>query len=146
MKLTSRLLLGMIVAGGVTGLWLGTRTALAQQSFDKLSAEDRKIFQERFEKELWPLMMRNEKDGCIGCHTGKKTVTDLRLTGAIEKDFPKMLKMGFFIPDDAGSLLGRVTDKDKKRHMPPPPRKSWTPEEIQLLRTFVMDMDKKQKK
>ena len=68
------------------------------------------------------------------------------MRGPAERDFDVMLKEGFFLPDDAGSLLGRVTDRDKKRRMPPGPREAWTEAEIKVLRDFVADLDKKQKK
>lgn len=137
---------GMIVAGMVLtvgGLVLALQAQ--QTSFDKLSADDRQAFQQRFTKEIWPIMQRNGKQGCVGCHSGK-IVTALRLTGDVNKDFPMMLRGGFFIPDDAGSLHGRITDKDPERRMPRSKVQFWTDAEAKLLQTFVMDLDKKQKK
>ena len=60
-------------------------------------------------------MTRNGKDGCVGCHQDKKIVTALRLTGNLDKDFRIVLREGFLLKDDPGSLLGRVTDRDLKR-------------------------------
>lgn len=128
---------------GAAILWHATTLAQAP-SFDKLSEADRRVFQQRFEKEVWPLMMRNGKQGCVGCHSGKQ-VTALRLTGKLETDFPMLVKEGFFLPDDAGSLLGRITDPDKERRMPKD-RAPWTEQDVQVLRAFVADLDKKQQK
>lgn len=137
----------LVLLIGVVGLTFRLMPArAAQPSFDRLSAEDREALQKRFEKEIWPLMQRGDKDGCLGCHSGK-LVSALRLTGKIDKDFPHMIKEGFFIPGDSGSILSRVTDKDAKRRMPPPGKApAWSAAEIALLRSFVGDLDKKQKK
>lgn len=124
----------------------------AGPNFDKLTDADRQAFKERFAKELWPLLTRHKRDGCVGCHAGGKIVSSLRMTGDIDKDFPMLIKQGFFIPNDAGSLLSRMLDKDPKRIMPPPAndpnfkRPHWTEQELAVLRTFVIDLDKKQKK
>ena len=120
----------ILVAGGI--------------NFDKLSDADRKVFSERFEKEIWPLMTRGGKQGCVGCHNGK-IVADLRLSGDAKKDFAKMLKDGFFLHDDAGSLLARITDKDKTRRMPKD-AEPWNAKDTETLRRFTEDMHKKEKK
>jgi hypothetical protein len=114
--------------------------------FDKLSPEDRKAFGERFQKEIWPLLTRNGKEGCVGCHSGGK-VTALRFSGDPAKDFVMLVGDGYMLKGDAGSLLERITDKDPKRRMPPEPdkRTGWTKEEILVLRRFVDDLDKKNK-
>lgn len=114
-------------------------------SFDRLSDAHRQALQQRFEKDVWPLLIRGGKDGCVGCHNGKGGAS-LRLRGDVAKDFAFLVKEGFFIPKDPGSLLGRITDKDKKRHMPPAPRPSWTDAEIQILRDFEADLERKQSK
>ena len=136
---------GIVVAAVVVAIGAGVALWAQQNSFDKLSAPDRQAFQERFTKEIWPLMQRNGKQGCVGCHSGK-IVTALRLTGDVNKDFPMLLREGFFIPDDAGSLHGRITDKDPQRRMPRSKVQFWTDAEAKLLQTFVMDLDEKQKK
>jgi hypothetical protein len=126
----------------------------AQQgpNFDRLGAEDRQAFQNRFEKDLWPLMTRHKRDGCVGCHAGGNIVSALRMTGDISKDFPMLVRDGYFIPNDPGSLLSRMLDKDPKRIMPPPAkdpnfkRPHWTEQELDVLRAFVIDLDKKQKR
>lgn len=113
--------------------------------FDRLTDADRSAFNGRFAKELWPLLTRNGKNGCVGCHNGK-LVSALEFSGEPSKDFHWLLREGFFDYGDRGSLLGRVTDKDQKRRMPPHPREAWTEEEIEVLRKFTMDVDAKQQK
>ena len=115
-------------------------------NFDYLKDGDRKAMQERFAKELWPLLERNGKEGCVGCHALAKTGGHMKMTGNIDKDFRMLVKDGFFIPDDLGSLLGRMQEKDLKRRMPPDKRPGWSDKELELLKAFVADLDKKQKK
>jgi hypothetical protein len=112
--------------------------------FDKLSAEDRALFAARFEKEIWPLLERGGKDGCVGCHNGTR-VTALRFTGTASKDFPMLVGEGFMLKGDPGSLLERIVDKDPKRRMPPDKQPRWTETEVKLLRAFVNDLDAKNK-
>jgi hypothetical protein len=140
MTRTHGLILTSLLAAGVLTL----TSAMAQPpSFDRLSDTDRQTFQERFAKEVWPLMERGGKDGCVGCHNGKGGGA-LRLRGDAGKDFALMLREGFFLPDDAGSLLARITDKSPKRRMPPK-GPAWSEADVQVLRAFVRDLDKKQK-
>ncbi len=115
-------------------------------NFDKLTDADRKVFQERFTKEIWPLLHRGGKDSCTGCHNGK-VVSALKYSGNADKDFPKLLKDGFFIPDDSGSMLTRIMSKNKKQMMPPPGKaERWKDAEVQVLQKFVDDLEMKQKK
>lgn len=145
---------GLFLLGLATLVLLSRPQANAQQgpNFDRLSDADRQAFQKRFAEELWPLLTRYKRDGCVGCHAGGKIVSSLRMTGDIDKDFPMLIKQGFFIPGDAGSLLNRMLDKDPKRVMPPPAkdpnfqRPRWTEQELNVMRAFVLDLDKKQKK
>jgi hypothetical protein len=111
--------------------------------FDKLSDADRQAFGERFKKEIWPLLERGKKDGCVGCHSTKKG--SLRFSADPAKDWVMLIGEGYLLPKDPGSLLERLIDKDPKRRMPEPPRPGWTAEEIQILRQFVDDLDKKNK-
>jgi hypothetical protein len=133
-----------LLGGLLLGSWgLGLLTA-GQPNFDHLLPEDRKVFAARFEKEVWPLLTKDGKNGCVGCHSGK-IVSALKLTGKLEKDFPMLLKDGFFLLDDEGSLLARVTDKDKERRMPKG-KTPWTEQDVQVLRAFTVDVHKKQRK
>jgi hypothetical protein len=133
------LLIGMLALAGA---------ALAGgPNFDRLSDDDRKAMQERFAKELWPLMMRGDKNGCVGCHQLPKTGGNMKMTGNLDKDFRKLVKDGFFIPNDSGSIVSHVTSTDRKKRMPPPGKADpWTKDEINVLEKFVADLDKKQQK
>ena len=89
------------------------------------------------------MMNRHGKDGCIGCHAGK-IVSALRTSGDPVKDFRILLKEGFLLPDDPGSLLSRITSRDSKRRMPPGDRPAWSNDEVATLRDFIRDLDRKQ--
>ena len=112
--------------------------------FDKLSAEDRAALAQRFQKEVWPLLERGGKDGCVGCHNGTK-VTTLRFSGKPADDFAMLVGDGFMIKGDPGSILERITDKDPKRVMPPNKLPRWSPDEVKVLRAFVNEVDAKNK-
>jgi hypothetical protein len=115
-------------------------------NFDHLADADRKILQERFVKEIWPFLERGGKNGCVGCHNGKINST-LKMTGNPEKDFRMLVKDGFFIPDDTGSMLTRIEAQNPKKKMPPPGKgESLAKTEIERLAQFVADLDKKQQK
>lgn len=142
-----RLLFAMIFlivsAGGAIALGGGGIGA----NFDYLKDDDRKVLQERFAKELWPLLERGEKNGCIGCHALPKTGGQMKMTGNLEKDFRLLVKDGFFLPNDSGSMLSHILSKDRKKRMPPPGKgEPWTEPEVEVLRNFVADLDKKQQK
>ncbi len=127
---------------------VGVAVALAGSGkFDHLKDDDRKQMQERFAKELWPLFERDEKNGCVGCHALPKTGGNMKMTGNLEKDFRMLVRDGFFIPNDSGSIYAHVTSKDRKKLMPPPGKGDrWTDKEVEVLRNFVADLDKKQQK
>lgn len=117
------------------------------QNFDFLKDDDRKVLQERFAKELWPLLMRGEKNGCIGCHAQAKTGGHMKTTGNLEKDFRMLIREGFFLPNDSGSMVAHILSKDRKKRMPPPGKGDpWTEAEVKVLQDFVVDLDKKQQK
>ncbi len=94
----------------------------------------------RFEKEVWPLLSRNGKDGCSGCHTARHRST-LRMTDSAAQEFGNLLVGGFLLPDDPGALLHVVRTPNPKTHMPPGKRASWTPDEIAVLQRFVTELD-----
>jgi len=115
-------------------------------NFDFLKEDDRKVLQERFTKEIWPLLHRGEKNGCVGCHNSK-IVSALKMSGNPEKDFRMLVKDGFFLPNDSGSVLTRIESKDRKKRMPPPGKgEPWTDAEKEVLQKFVADLEKKQQK
>lgn len=135
-----------LVTGAAFFLACRPGPSTAQPPFDRgLTDADRKELSERFQRELWPLLERGGKDSCVNCHNGK-IVSALRFTGNADKDFRMMLRDGFLLRDDAGSLLGRLLDKDRKRVMPPPKRgPTWSPEEIRKLTDLVNEIDRRQK-
>lgn len=142
MKSRSMLAATLIFAGFAVAATLAAGGA----NFDFLTDADRKVMQERFTKEVWPLMLRGEKNGCVGCHNGKINGT-LKMAGKVDKDFPMLVKDGFMIPGDSGSLLSHIKSKDRKKRMPPPGKGDpWTEAEMNVLHQFVMDLDKKQQK
>jgi hypothetical protein len=131
------------------GLCAGLRGPSAAQGvkFDKLNDADRQDLGERFKKEVWPFLVRGGKDGCVGCHSGKGIVSALRFSGDADKDFRMLVREGFFLLDDGGSLLGRIEDTNKKRVMPPPKNGSpWTEMEKKILSDLAQAIDRKQKK
>lgn len=130
----------------LTGSTLAVALAGGGGNFDHLSDADRAVMQQRFIKEIYPLLERGGKNGCVGCHAGK-IVSSLKTTGNAEKDFRMMVKEGFFIPNDSGSLLTRIKSKDRKQRMPPPGKGDpWTDAEKEVLHKFVVDLDKKQQR
>jgi hypothetical protein len=140
-RLFVRCTLLLAVAAAVSGL--DPLRAGQAGKFDKLSDNDRKILGARFEKEIWPLLIREGKEGCVGCHTRKEGGAALRMTGDAAKDFRLLVGQGFMLKGDAGSMLERILDKDPKRHMPPGNRPSWTEPDIKLLEAFVNDLHEK---
>lgn len=142
-----RLLLSVVcvVSLGAT-VWAWQEPAAPRSRFDRLSDEDRAAFSKRFEKEVWPLLSRNDNDGCVGCHNSRQNRGGLKFTGKPDADFQTLLKKGFLLPKDPGSVLYTVSSKDSRRRMPPGEREAWTAKEVEVLRGFVTDLDQKQKK
>ena len=140
---TPRILAVMLI---VVGLSFAVVLAGGGPNFDHLSDTDRKVLQERFVKEIWPLLERGGKNSCVNCHNGKIN-SALKMTGNAEKDFRMLVKDGFFIPDDTGSMLTRIDATNAKKKMPPPGKgEPWTKTEIERLDKFVADLEKKQQK
>jgi hypothetical protein len=139
-----RMLIGLLAYAGCS---LAAALAGGGANFDYLKDGDRKAMQERFAKELWPLLERNGKEGCVGCHQLAKTGGNMKMTGKLDKDFRMLVKDGFFIPGDAGSMLAHILSKDRKKRMPPPGKGDpWTKDEVEVLSKFVVDLEQKQQK
>jgi hypothetical protein len=141
---------GFIVLAGPIAiiLTLGLRGSSAQgPNFDKLDDADRKVLAERFKQEVWPLLMRGTgEQSCVGCHKSKGGNV-LKLSGDPDKDFRMLLRNGFFLKDDGGSLLGRIEDTNPKRIMPPPGKApTWSESDRRSLRELVDAIDQKQKR
>ena len=138
---TTGLLGGIVILFGAA---LTVALAGGGPNFDHLNDADRKVLQERFTKEVWPLLERGGQKGCVGCHNGKINST-LKMSGNTEKDFRMLIKQGFFLPEDTGSLHTRIVATNKKKAMPPPGKGDpWTKDDAEVLRQFVDDLDKKQ--
>ena len=97
--------------------------------------------------------MNRDGHQCVDCgQDGKrlvgldKIVSDLRVKGEPDKDFRYMLRAGFFLKGDAGSLLSRINETQKNRTMPPPELPRWTDAEKKILSDFVNDVHAKQKR
>jgi hypothetical protein len=146
-------MLGRRTVGGILcgaaailcALALRGSSAAQGTNFDKLAEPDRKELGERFKKEVWPLLVRGGMDGCVGCHSSNKGGAALRFNGDPDKDFRMLLRNGFFLKDDQGSLLGRIEDTNKKRRMPPDKRPLWTDAEKKALSDLVGAIERKQK-
>jgi hypothetical protein len=129
----------------IAGAGLARTGAGSGDSFDRLSDSDRQAFQERFEREIWPLLVKGGKDGCVGCHTAKHSST-LRFSGQAADDYRALLKDGFLLEDDPGNLLARLVVKNPKARMPPGNRPPWPTADVEVLRRFIADVQKKQQK
>ena len=76
-----------------------------------------------------------------------KSLETLKRPWMIDKDFPMLVRDGFFIPGDSGSVYAHVISKDRKKLMPPPGKGDpWTKDESEVLRKFVDDLETKQQK
>jgi hypothetical protein len=137
------ILFGAIAVALLMGL-RAPSAAQQQRSFDKLTDGDRKTLGERFQREIWPLLVREGKEGCVGCHNGKP-VSALKFSGDAAKDFRMLLRDGFLLKDDPGSLLERIEDPSKTRRMPPGDRPRWNDADKKILADFVTAVDQKQK-
>jgi hypothetical protein len=138
------LLLLLAAAAAVLRPALRSLQAGQAPSFDRLSDADRKALGERFRREVWPLLQRGGEAGCVGCHKTGKIVSALRMTGEADRDYRMLLRDGFLLKGDAGSLLERITDPDPKRRMPPRKYPRWSDAETRVLRDFVEEVHKKQ--
>ncbi len=139
--------LTIVAVSLLVGLMAGADNGLADgaMNFDRLKDLDRERFSDRFQKQVWPLLVRNGKDGCVGCHHSQHRST-LRFTGKPDPDFRKLLRDGFFLVDDPGSMLHVVSTTNKRTQMPPGNRPRWSKKDIQVLKQFVQDLDKFQQK
>jgi hypothetical protein len=129
----------------IVGFGLNSFGGGSSRSFDHLTDADRDAFQKRFESEIWPLLERGGKDGCVGCHVANHR-TMLKFKGKPGEDFHSLLKNGFLLANDSGNLVALIETKDKKRKMPPGNRPAWADKDIRILKQFIADVDDKQMK
>jgi hypothetical protein len=124
---------------------LGVGWLLADQPVPagQLSAADHKAFELRFQRDLWPLLSRNGKDGCVGCHH-REHKSGLQFFPDADTSFQVLLTEGFFEPANPSSLLARASAPKGDGRMPPGSRPGWTDAELQTLRRFVNDLYQRQ--
>lgn len=104
-----------------------------------LKGEDAAALQERFTREVWPLLER-ANGGCISCHNAKNPSQLHFSADGPAANFKKLLAGGFFDPENPSGIIARVVTADSSIRMPPPPFKAWTDDEISSLRSFVTDL------
>lgn len=104
-----------------------------------LAAEDATILQDRFTREIWPLLER-ANGGCVSCHNAKNPSQLHFAAEGPAPNFKKLLAGGFFDPENPSGIMARVTTADSAVRMPPPPFKAWAEDEISLLRSFVTEL------
>lgn len=108
-----------------------------------LTAEETATFTQRFEKDIWPLLIRAESH-CTGCHTAANA-SQLRLSKDADSNFKSLLADGHFDIENPASLLSRITALPGPTRMPPEPFKPWSDDEITRLRAFCNDLYAKRK-
>ena len=114
-------------------LFLGLMPVLAQSpSFDRIPEADKPALRKRFETEVWPFFQLRVAPGTSASAVHEQGWFAKAPRNA-DRDFDMMLKEGFFLPDDAGSLIVRVADTDKKRRIART-QATWNGSRIKVLR------------
>ncbi len=119
----------------------GAPAAAAAATVAGLSLEDAQALTARFEKEIWPLMARDD-GGCVMCH-GATNASQFLMLKQPRDAFQKMLAEGHFDPDNHASSVERITTTDKNIKMPPVGMKQWTPDEVATLTAFAEEVQKR---
>src|SRR5262249_17257539 len=110
----------------------------AARTLGALSEEDVGRFAERFEREIWPLLVRKEAD-CVGCHS-EQNPSQLHFQSSPAESFRRLVDDSYFDPDNGASLLARVSSPRPETRMPPAGMPAWSPKQIGVLRRFVNDL------
>ncbi len=105
----------------------------------RLSLEDAAALEERFTKEIWPLLDR-ANGGCVACHRANNPSQLHFGEDGAGFNFKKLLGHGFFNPDNPSGLLARITSPIPEQRMPPAPANPWPAGEVEKLRRFVKDL------
>jgi hypothetical protein len=113
--------------------------AAAPMTGGRLAPDDAAQLEERFTREIWPLLDR-ANGGCVSCHNAQNPSQLHFSADGPGGNFKKLLSGSFFEPENPVSLLARVTSPVKEQRMPPPPMKAWTDDEVGKLRDFVTDL------
>jgi hypothetical protein len=96
-------------------------------------------FEDRFQKEIWPLFGADTRSGCLSCHA-REGRTPLLLFRAPLASFKALLAGGYLDPQNPAGLLARVTSSDPLVRMPPPPRPALEQAAIAGLRGFLTEI------
>ncbi len=105
----------------------------------ELDAEVHHEFQERFDREIWPIISDNGKSSCIRCHD-QNHQSGFRLTGEASADFTAMLGDGWFHPHDPGGILFCITSKNPEFMMPPGKLPRLEEAQVEVLTEFARDL------
>ena len=57
-----------------------------------------------------------------------------------------MIHVGVFLHNDAANLVALIETPVRKKRMPPGQRPGWAADDIKVLKQFIADVDKKQKR
>lgn len=104
----------------------------------------RQPFLDRWESEIWPLLLRGEKkgDSCVGCHAEGNRQTQLHYYPDARSSFAYLLGEGWLDADYPDSLLKRVSSRSRRKRMPPDDRPAWSADEIAVLKAFCDDLER----
>lgn len=107
---------------------------------DLIAPEADAAFVRRFGEEIWPLLT-TEINGatCATCH-GADTKTPLALLDSPEATFHRMLRQGYFDPENPDSALARISAPKPEGRMPPAPTKALPQDRVEHVRRFVDDL------
>jgi hypothetical protein len=134
------LILVALAAGrpGSAGRWFVAEGGLS------LSEADCAAFSGRFAREVWPLLAEpaEAEKGCLACHGDDEANTSpLVFSGDPAGDFKTLLAEGYFDRANPVSILAKVAHKRPEKRMPPEPAQAWSPDEVDVLRSFVKALD-----
>ncbi|MHB8520121.1 MAG: hypothetical protein ACYDH9_05135 [Limisphaerales bacterium] len=133
-----------LVISFVTLALVGVAGALAWRALrpsPRATATDpAKVFRQRFQTRIWPLLTRGGDHSCVHCHDAENE-SDLHFLDDAESSFQMLVEKGYFAPNLPDSLLGRLTSAHPKRRMPKGAQ-PWTGTEIDLLRAFLSDLNR----
>ncbi|HYG75527.1 MAG TPA: hypothetical protein VEK08_11040 [Planctomycetota bacterium] len=118
--------------------------ALKKPLLAGFTEEEFSRFSERFKKELWPQLTRNN-NSCVSCHDDESD-SQLHMVDEPEGAFRKLLAEKYLDPANPSGFYARVKTSDKKKRMPKPPSKPWTEAEMTLLKNFGAEIVKHQNK
>lgn len=120
------------------------RRSPASDGKDNLSPEARTAFVQRFELTNWPLIAdpAEADKGCLPCHRDDQSNSSPPILSAPpDRLFANLLAAGYFDRSSPSSILTRVASKRDEPRMPPVPARAWSRAEVDLLRSFVRDLN-----